>query len=276
MFTRCLLPITFISLALLGGCGALTQQRDATLATSSQLDARFAELEQTLSQRFENEQAEETAWQRRQDRLGEELQRIDARMKGLRAEIARLHQAPKVQAPVRDMDVPEELRNKTLLGSSEWVGLPTVGTYLQARIDSGAETSSLSATDITEFERDGDSWVRFKLALEKEDEAVEQVQEKSIEAPIERRVRILQSTGEESRPVVSLPMTLGSISQNVEFTLNDRRHLSHPVLLGRNFMRDIAIIDVAEKYRHPRPEFPSGEPSEVAKADEVANGKNSD
>ncbi|MFP3387064.1 RimK/LysX family protein, partial [Tritonibacter sp. SIMBA_163] len=76
------------------------------------------------------------------------------------------------------------------------------------------------------------------------------VRDEWIEAPIERRVKIVQASGEESRPVISLLMTLGPIRENVEFTLNDRTHLDYPVLLGRRFMLDIATIDVAETYLH--------------------------
>ncbi|WP_447553022.1 ATP-dependent zinc protease family protein [Vreelandella sp. EE22] len=166
-------------------------------------------------------------------------------------------------APVQD--------DKTLLGRSEWVGFPAIGTYLKARIDSGANTSSLSATDITRFERDGENWVRFKLALNDEDIAVDRIRDEWIEAPIQRRVRIVQASGEEARPVISLLMTLGPIRENIDFTLNDRTHLDFPVLLGRRFMMDIATIDVAQAYIHDRPEFPGGDPADQAAEDEVAD-----
>ncbi|NLC22568.1 MAG: ATP-dependent zinc protease, partial [Halomonadaceae bacterium] len=69
--------------------------------------------------------------------------------------------------------------------------------------------------------------------------------------------------------VVSLLMTLGPIRGAVEFTLNDRSHLNYPVLLGRRFLMDIALIDVAENYLHPRPEFPGGRPASEAAEDEI-------
>jgi hypothetical protein len=147
--------------------------------------------------------------------------------------------------------------NKIVLGRQEWVGFPDIGTYLKARVDSGANTSSLSARDITYFERDGEKWVRFKLALaEDEDGVVERVRDRWIEAPLLRKVRIIQATGTDTRPVVRLLMTLGPIRQEVEFTLNDRTDLTYPVLLGRRFMMDIADIDVSREYIYERPEFP--------------------
>jgi hypothetical protein len=165
------------------------------------------------------------------------------------------------------------LDTKTLLGRTEWVGLPGIGTYLKARVDSGANTSSLSARDITRFERNGENWVRFKLALNDDDVVVEAKRDEWIEAPVERRVRVIQATNGEgdSRPVISLLMTLGPIRENVEFTLNDRSHLSYPVLLGRRFLLDIALIDVAATYLHSRPEFPGGAPAGQSAADEAVD-----
>lgn len=168
------------------------------------------------------------------------------------------------------------LEGKTLLGRNEWVGFPSIGTYLQARIDSGANTSSLSARDVTPFERDGEDWVRFKLALNDDDVVIEHVRDEWIEAPVERRVRIVQASGDDSRPVISLLLTLGPLRENVEFTLNDRSHLEYPILLGRRFMLDIALIDVAETYRFERPEFPGGESADQAAEDEAADSDDSE
>ncbi len=160
------------------------------------------------------------------------------------------------------------IEEKILMGSAEWVGLPTLGTYMKARLDTGAGLSSLSATEITPFERDGENWVRFNLALIDEDSVVENIRSQPFEVRIDRYVRVVQANATERRPVVRLPMTLGPVEQTVEFTLNDRRHLAFPVLLGRRFMMDIAIIDVSQTYLHPRPEFPGGEPAEAAAQDQ--------
>ncbi|MBA4742963.1 MAG: ATP-dependent zinc protease [Azoarcus sp.] len=195
----------------------------------------------------------------------------------LRNSVQTLHEqvTTQVESPER-VDCPGPLTTdaadqKLVLGRAEWVGLPTLGSYFKARLDTGANTSSLSAEEITPFERDGEDWVRFRLALGEDDAVVAGVRDLEIEAKVVRRVRILQASGTDSRPVIALPMTLGTLEQNVEFTLNDRAHLSYPVLLGRRFMMDQAVIDVSRSYTLARPEFPGGETADEAADDQDDN-----
>ena len=53
----------------------------------------------------------------------------------------------------------------TLYGRYEYIALPEIGgEVLKAKMDTGALTASLSAKDIETFTRDGEDWVRFRLA----------------------------------------------------------------------------------------------------------------
>jgi hypothetical protein len=256
---------------LLSGC-ALTHQspEPEPVLGPEEFALRIDRLESELAARCELQQAQFGEHARRQDTLVADVREVGSLVRHLRADIERLERTdgePPL-TPQECATVEPAMGGKTVVGRSEWIGLPDVGTYLKARIDSGANTSSLSAREITRFERDGANWVRFKLGLTDDDVVVDGVRDKWIEAPVERRVRIVQAFGEGVRPVVSLMMTLGPIRESVEFTLNDRTHLNYPVLLGRRFLMDIAMIDVAETYLHERPEFPGGRPADEAEADE--------
>ncbi|SFU28696.1 RimK/LysX family protein [Halomonas korlensis] len=269
---RLKLPVVLCLVSLLAGCALLaeTPEPEPVLGPAA-FAARIDRLESQLAARCDSQEHKLDAYARQQDQLGAEVREVGSVLRRLSRDMASRDISGENPLVIEQRCEEEDslLAGKVLVGRSEWVGLPDVGTYLKARVDSGANTSSLSATEITPFERDGEDWVRFKLGVNEEDVVVEDVVDEWIEEPVVRRVRIIQAAGEESRPVISLIMTLGSIREPVEFTLKDRSHLSYPVLLGRRFLLDISVIDVAQTYIHERPEFPGGLPSEESEVDEV-------
>ncbi|WP_234283489.1 MULTISPECIES: ATP-dependent zinc protease family protein [unclassified Halomonas] len=256
---------------MISGCALTPEPEPEPTLSPTAFEARIGQLEEQIAQSCDRSDGQAASDQRQAELLAE-LRDAGVTLRHLRGDIERLEQRgdePQVIPAECNNELSETLSSKSMVGRSEWIGLPDVGTYLRARVDSGANTSSLSATDITRFERDGEDWVRFKLGLNEDDVVVDSVRDEWIERPVERRVRVMQAAGSTSRPVVSLLMTLGPIRETVEFTLNDRTHLNYPVLLGRRFLMDIALIDVAENYIHPRPEFPGGRPASEAAEDEI-------
>lgn len=138
-------------------------------------------------------------------------------------------------------------QEKQVVGELEKVHLSPLDMVFNARIDTGATTSSLDARNIQRFERDGRRWVRFDTANPETGEDL------TFERPVVRRVRVSQAISDdfERRPVVELHFTLGGISHTAEFTLSDRSHLEFPVLIGRNILRDQMIVDVSKQYIAP-------------------------
>jgi hypothetical protein len=132
---------------------------------------------------------------------------------------------------------------KLILGEEEWVFVPGLKEAFKARVDTGATTSSISAVDIVDFERDGKDWVKFKIEHDN-------ITTEEISLPVERWVKIKQSSAEgtQRRAVVVAAIQIGDLKDKTEFTLADRTHLSFPLLLGRSFFRDIAVVDVSQKY----------------------------
>ena len=132
---------------------------------------------------------------------------------------------------------------KLILGEEEWVFVPGLKEAFKARVDTGATTSSISAVDIVDFERDGKDWVKFKIEHDN-------ITTEEISLPVERWVKIKQSSAEgtQRRAVVVAAIQIGDLKDKTEFTLADRTHLSFPLLLGRSFFRDVAVVDVRQKY----------------------------
>jgi hypothetical protein len=117
---------------------------------------------------------------------------------------------------------------------------------LKAKVDTGADTSSLDARWIRLMHREGKEWVRF--VTESGGKRHE------IEAPLLRRVSVKSSDGRESdRYVVSAVACLGKKATSLELTLADRRGMEYPCLLGRAFLKGRYLVDVSGKFLQEKP-----------------------
>lgn len=137
--------------------------------------------------------------------------------------------------------------DKQLVGAVENVWFPQLKLTFNARIDTGATTSSIDARHVEPFERDGHDWVRFDLINPTSGDSV------SIEHEIKRWVRIRQSSSDklQRRPVVALQTVIGGVSQTAEFNLTDREGMDFSVLIGRNVLKDLMIVDVSKEHIAP-------------------------
>lgn len=142
-----------------------------------------------------------------------------------------------------------DISNKQLVGEIEQAYLAELGLTLKARIDTGATTSSIDARNIQVFERDGEQWVRFNMLNPETEQMIQ------FEKSLVRKVKINQANSSvaEARPVIELQVAIGKVSQLAEFTLSDRSHLGYQVLVGRNILRDVMVVDVSQSLLVPLP-----------------------
>ena len=146
-----------------------------------------------------------------------------------------------------------ELSERVIIGESENVTFKTQGLRLKARIDTGAETSSLGIVNSQVFERDGKKWLKFSVQKPDSEKIVD------FEKPIVRIARIKRHGADSvERPVVKLKVSLANIEMEREFTLADRSKYEFPVLIGRNVLKGKYLVDVSQKYAASN----SGEPEE--------------
>lgn len=133
---------------------------------------------------------------------------------------------------------------KTVLGALEHVYLDPPGLEFSARIDSGARTSSVNAMEIVEFERDGKPFVKFQMTHPETGELIE------ITRRLRRHVKIKERGDREAqrRPVVRMRVAVANINEQIDFTLENRSKFRHQVLIGRNLLSDLAVVDVSKKY----------------------------
>jgi len=144
----------------------------------------------------------------------------------------------------------------TLYGRYEYIGVLEIGETLKAKMDTGALTASLSAKDIELFKRDGDDWVRFRLATK---DASNKVYEHKV-----ARISRIKTRSEEDdeevadpthRPVVDLELCLGNVKRTVEVNLTDRSSFNYPLLIGAKALREFgAAINPARRYTADKPD----------------------
>lgn len=137
----------------------------------------------------------------------------------------------------------EDTAGLIIIGEVENVTFKSSGLKLKARIDTGAETSSLGVDDQQPFERDGKKWLRFSV----KDPANEKLI--SFEKPVVRTASIKRHGAEDmKRPVVKLKIMLANIEMERQFTLADRSKYTFPVLIGRNVLSGKYLVDVNRKF----------------------------
>lgn len=144
----------------------------------------------------------------------------------------------------------------TLYGRYEHIRLDDIGKTLKAKMDTGAMTASLSAKDIELFQREGEEWVRFRLAIEGADDTLYEHRLagiSEIKTRAEERVTADASAndgpGVARRPLIEMELCIGDQLLVSEVNLADRSHFRYPLLVGTKTIRQLdAAIDPARKY----------------------------
>ncbi|HEY5891041.1 MAG TPA: RimK/LysX family protein [Acidimicrobiia bacterium] len=144
-------------------------------------------------------------------------------------------------------------RAPTEIGWREWVALPDLGvSSIQAKVDTGADSSSLHAFNQERFQRDGVEYIRFEIhpgkrtkrgALQCESELV-----------MDRKVRNPGGRS-ELRPVISTPVVLNGVTIRALINLTERDEMSFRMLIGRRTMRGRFLVNPGRSYLGAKPEI---------------------
>jgi len=155
--------------------------------------------------------------------------------------------------------LPAFAADPVLYGRYEHIKIEEIGKTLPAKMDTGAMTASLSARDIERFQRDGEDWVRFRLAVEGADDTFYEQPLIGISRIKSRAEEVgeIDPDGEPprvERPIIGMQLCIGGELREAEVNLTDRSHFSYPLLIGAETIRDLgAAIDPADRYTAGRP-----------------------
>jgi len=125
---------------------------------------------------------------------------------------------------------------KRVIGPTETVDIVEASFGLLGRVDTGAKTTSVHAESI---QVDGEL-VSFDLACPNGRRI-------SMQRPIAKTDKVRSAAGSEERIFVELTLEHAGHAKPVLVNLKDRSHMAYPLLLGRNWLKDDYVVDVAQE-----------------------------
>lgn len=140
-----------------------------------------------------------------------------------------------------------------MVGWREWLSIPALDIpHIKAKVDTGARTSALHTFDLEIYEADcGERRVRFKVHPSQDNS--DYVVECDCSVTSEKSVR--DSGGhEEIRPFIRVPVTLGDLTWDIEFSLTNRENMKFRMLLGRTAMEDRILVNPAASFLFGKPQ----------------------
>jgi hypothetical protein len=148
----------------------------------------------------------------------------------------------------------EPVQPLAIYGWIETIRLQPENIELEAKLDTGADTSSLDARNIQYFSRDGQDWVHFRIS----GADGELFSGREFERPVERRILVHGAGGSEHRVVVRMQLCIGTQMYEEPFSLRDRSDMNYPVLIGRRTLQHLGLVDV--RLMHVQPPLCSSPP----------------
>ncbi len=116
------------------------------------------------------------------------------------------------------------------------------GFLLKAKLDTGADHSSVHAKIVERFKKNGEPWITFDV------ESIDG-REVRLSEPVFRTASVKRLVGKpQKRPVVMLTICVGKIKRRVEVNLMDRTKLKYNLLIGRSFMSGYMAVDPAKRF----------------------------
>ena len=126
---------------------------------------------------------------------------------------------------------------KVVVGWVERVRIFPGNFEIHAKVDTGAKTSSLNAPNLKTFMKDGEEWASFDVTNRRGTT-------RHFEAKAVRVAKIRRHGGKfQRRPVILLGVCVGSVYQETQVNLIDRKNFNYQMLVGRRFLGGKVTVD---------------------------------
>lgn len=135
---------------------------------------------------------------------------------------------------------------KPVIGRLEKIDLPELSIFgLDAKIDTGAYTSSLHCHKIITELDNGRQYVRFHVL----DPEHPEYEEKEYRTPVHKVKKVRSSNGLiEERVIIKQKVRFCGKKGTIQLSLTNRSEMKYPVLIGRRFLDGRFIVDVSKKF----------------------------
>jgi hypothetical protein len=140
---------------------------------------------------------------------------------------------------------------RPVIGWREWVALPELDIdWIKVKVDTGAKSSAIHASNVEMFSRGGKRWVRFDVhPLQRDTRHVSHAV-----ARLAGRRAVRNSGGHaEERVVILTKLRFQGEEWPIELTLTDRDSMGFRMLLGREAIRSRFAVDPARSFTGGRP-----------------------
>jgi hypothetical protein len=215
----------------------LQQQSQAQLAAAQQCisqqqaqSAEFTEQHKQILSQLQQVQAQ----------LATQQKTLDARPQVIERQVPKANCPAPAEAARKNAAKEQSQPDKQIVGLREQAMIAGLNVVMNARISTNVANSVIDARNIQMFERNSEEWVRFTIYNPETNEP-HVLERKRL------RFQTVQSANPtpDRRPVVEIRFTIGKLSQRGEFILADRSTSEFPILIGRNLLRDVMLVDVS-------------------------------
>jgi hypothetical protein len=140
---------------------------------------------------------------------------------------------------------PQQPTGLILIGRKEYVAFPEWDLWrVRAKVDTGAYSSALGVAEYELIETATGIRVRFRLPARRRTARTE-----VIEADVVKLVTVRSSSGcRQHRPLIEPLVRLGPVTRRVRLTVTDRSAMRCPMLLGRQSLAGVFLVDAGAKY----------------------------
>lgn len=130
----------------------------------------------------------------------------------------------------------------TRVGWVEPVRVYPVDFLLDAKVDTGADSCSVHAENITTFKKGKKHFVRFEMLNRFG-------KRQTLEREVLSHTKIKTKDGKfQVRPVVRVGLCLSNNLEFVACNLVDRSNFQYPILVGRNYLAGKFLVDSSDSY----------------------------